>query len=193
MTMTPGDIRQTGDVVFTCTKDGEADAHSAADTGRERIVKVRVQEKDAAYIWFPAEKGSLRTYSARSWETAAKMLTEYVFRQADKHRDNIAGLRREYDALPTYQHSMKKVGNVVLRLTADGHVQARSLSDTTGADTDITVVYMEGHIKIGEGGSYARDWAEAIEKLAVRFDEYEKTQTAAEDLKTAFGNLPHPD
>ena len=188
MTMTPGDIRKTDGVVFTCTADGEATARSEADTSGDTTVHLTVLKRGVIHPSVRAEGQS--SYEFKTWNEAAETLKQNLFDQEDKNREEVVDLRREFDALPRYQGSRRKVGKVVLEHTADGHVMGRAVSDTTGADTGVVIEYSQGHLSVGTGGVFPQTWAEAIERLTPRMDAYEKGLQEENEIKTAFGELP---
>ena len=84
----------------------------------------------------------------------------------------------------------KQIGNVILRVTADGHVSARSLTDTAGTDTGKTLVYNQGQIVIEDEGAIFTDWAEAVDRLAQKYDLYEAKVADFEELQASFEQLP---
>ena len=184
MTMTEGDIRKTGGVIFTCTRDGEADARSEADTTGDTIVSCEVSDGVLRVV------EGLSGYEYSGWPEAAAGLKQNLFDRADKQREQVVDLRREFDALPRYQGSRRKVGKLVLEHTADGDVRLRAVSDTTGEHTGTVVFYREGGIHMKGRYDLFLSWEEVIERFTPQMDKYEKDLQTENEIKTAFGELP---
>ena len=177
------------DVVFVFTTPTEVTSHSVADTNGEDLIEVKLTRTSPLVLTW--RRGpNLQIHKAKSWSEAAALAKRHAFDLWDKWRDNREGLRREFDALPDYEgHSGKRIGNVILRLTSEGGVFARSLTDTAGTETGQTFTYGEGKI-LAEGGGFYTDWAEAVAGLGQEYDQYEAEVAALAELEAAFEQLP---
>ena len=187
---TTGISRTVGDVIFLFPEQHKGTAHSAADTNGEDPIDVELFA--GGRIDLSWQRGAARvSFAAYNWNEAASTAKEEALDLWDKWRDNRTGLRREFDALPDYEgHSGKQIGNVILRVTADGHVFARSLTDTAGTKTGKTLVYKEGQIVIEDEGVIFTDWAEAVDRLAQKYDAYEAGVAKLAEVEASFDQLP---
>ena len=179
----PGDSRTVNNVVFTAQTEEKYTARSIADTAGDDPVDVHLG-KDGTLTATP--EGKSLPISADTWEEFADRLKEEDLNIKDRYREAMLQHQRDFDALPRY-HSGRKVGNAVLNHTSKREVvRARSISDSDGSKTGLDLTYVQEIIQVGEPGALAKNWDEAIKRLAQIFDAYEADLKAVAERKQEF-------
>lgn len=143
MAINAGDSKTVDGVIYTAVDSTNLKAVSTADTDHDTSVDVKVEP--SGQLFEPS-----RRLKAGTWEDMSAKLKEEILDEADRKRAGTLSLRQTYDGFPSPpgDPSSKLLGdNIKLRLTAEGHVTARSVNDPSDSYV-VNLNYKPGQLEI---------------------------------------------